>query len=127
MPARYLAVENTGQSLFLQLGANSPRLYLWDTPHFIFSMVHARVSLDDCFLSNEKWFGAVWLFPFFCWVMEYGQLCTYVVHVWSSPTRSCVIELIICGGSRLSKSGHSMLCIEIPEVAYLYEYLLVSA
>jgi hypothetical protein len=32
-----------------------------------------------------------------------------------------------CDGSKDSKLRHSMPCIEIPEVAYLYGYLLVSA
>jgi hypothetical protein len=33
----------------------------------------------------------------------------------------------MCNGSKTSELRHSMPCIEMPEVAYLYEYLLVSA
>jgi len=38
------------------------------------------------------------------------------------------LELVdICNGSKTSELRHSMPCIEMPEVAYLYGYLLVSA
>jgi hypothetical protein len=33
----------------------------------------------------------------------------------------------ICNGLKTSELRHSMPCIEMPEVAYLYGYLLVSA
>ena len=37
------------------------------------------------------------------------------------------IQAYNCNGLKTSKLRHSMPCIKMPEVAYLYRYLLVSA